>query len=651
MKPIITLILSIMTIFATQNDGAFSQKKAIKKQLLPQYSVNDVVEQMQNHFIYEDFVGLNKIYNTYRLKKIQIGEIGFAGLNQHSFASNIIKSNSLYFKAATFTSQEATGIRLQIDISSLEPDDKMWIFDAENLHSFGPYTAKDYKNKFWGPLVLGDTSIIIIESADESFGQFQIEKYAHVVKAFAADIAKACNKDLNCQNDTIKNIATGVAAFTFITGPYIGGCTGALVNTQSSSFIPYFLTAGHCTSNSTEASTMEIYWDYRSTSCDSGVAVDMNNTALVPRTDGATLLISHVNPDVSFLQLPDDGGGRWYAGWTATSPTLGDAVYCIHHPQGEYQRFSDGTIGELDYTIFCNNTNWTQQIKADWNASLTESGSSGSPLYNSEGKIIGDESGCGPWSCLNNAAGNWDTYASFESYYDSIKSYLEDGTPGSPALRHTIPWVVNNSQWSSTIAIYNNGASSANVTLRGLNTSGVEDTTTVSIPAMTLYTIESANLFASMSGYGLFIHSTSTDLMPSFITFNKNATSGASPSQSTSAKQSDLTNGILYGYLNAQAGAFPALVLIAPGNTGSLIVNMTLYDTNNGQIATDSITLTDERPFAAVLGSGLFDSATIPDHVSVRATTSNGKTITGATFYFNAQLEPSMSAPFILPAD
>ena len=152
-----------------------------------------------------------------------------------------------------------------------------------------------------------------------------------------------------------------------------------------------------------------------------------------------------------------------------------------------------------------------------------------------------------------------------------------------------------------------------------------------------------------MSGYALFVHSISTDLMPSFLTFNKDAASGASPSQSTSAKQSDLTNGIVFGYLNAQDGTFPALVIIAPGNMGSLTINMTLYDSDSGQIATDEITLTDERPYAAVLGAGLFDSISLPDHVTIRATTSSGKTITGATFYFNEEREPSMSAPFILP--
>ena len=72
--------------------------------------------------------------------------------------------------------------------------------------------------------------------------------------------------------------------------------------------------------------------------------------------------------------------------------------------------------------------------------------------------------------------------------------------------------------------------------------------------------------------------------MPSFLTFNKDAASGASPSQSTSAKQSDLTNGLVFGYLNAEADSFPALVLIAPGNSGSLTVNLTLYDSADGQM-------------------------------------------------------------------
>ena len=39
-------------------------------------------------------------------------------------------------------------------------------------------------------------------------------------------------------------------------------CTGTLVADTGGSMTPYFLTANHCISTSTEAASLETYWDF-----------------------------------------------------------------------------------------------------------------------------------------------------------------------------------------------------------------------------------------------------------------------------------------------------------------------------------------------------------------------------------------------------
>ena len=487
----------IFTLFSVEIDGTNRSSNSTKtNQQNMLFLATDIIDQVKTHFVFEQFIGLKPYYKDYQHQQNQIGELANANLNTQSFGHLTIKKSGFELLAATFTSAEANALRLQLDVSNLDIDDKVWILDSESLFYFGPYTAKTNPDIFWGPLILGDTCLIIIESQNQTFGQFHILNYAHIVKSMAIDPALSCNLDINCQNSNIQEIGTGVARYTYIDGAPLM-CTGTLIETQSGSGIPYFLTSAVCVNTSAAAQSIELYWDYRSTACNSETGVDLNNTSQVPRTSGSTLLVTQSDPDMTLLQLSDSGGSRWYAGWTTSLPLINDQVFGIHHPAGGFQRYSEGLLTNINCSHNCDGLPCTgndqsifnQQLKVAWSASLTEENSLGSPLYNSNGQIIGDETGCGPASCAADASGNWDTYASFGSSYDLVKNWLADASQALPSLRHTIPWVVNNSQWSSTIAIYNNGIASADITLRGLKTDGTEQTTTITIPAMTLYTV------------------------------------------------------------------------------------------------------------------------------------------------------------------
>src|SRR5690606_24294864 len=115
----------------------------------------------------------------------------------------------------------------------------------------------------------------------------------------------------------------------------------------------------------------------------------------------------------TLLRLPNSGGSRHFMGWNATAiPATNSSVTCIHHPAGDYMRVSKGTVAGTGQTA-CGGS-FVNEIRVNWIDSLTEGGSSGSAILNSNNEVIGDESGCGPENCSGTSApNNYDWYGSF----------------------------------------------------------------------------------------------------------------------------------------------------------------------------------------------------------------------------------------------
>src|SRR5256885_8407232 len=78
-------------------------------------------------------------------------------------------------------------------------------------------------------------------------------------------------------------------------------CTGTLLNDKAASGTPYFITANHCISSQTVASTLETSWFYRTPSCNSRTLSSANRVL----RNGATLLYATRSEEhTSELQSP-----------------------------------------------------------------------------------------------------------------------------------------------------------------------------------------------------------------------------------------------------------------------------------------------------------------------------------------------------------
>jgi V8-like Glu-specific endopeptidase len=249
----------------------------------------------------------------------------------------------------------------------------------------------------------------------------------------------SCVVNAACQSSTPVNIAKdAVAGMLFQSGASFYICTGGLVaDTVSTSVIPYFLTAHHCISSSGEASSLETYFDYATTCSSPNCTQPYNNTG---ETVGATIKATGSTSDYTLVQLsstpttPD--GVATYLGWlsTAVANTNNTPLYRISHPQGSPQAYTEGVVDTTKGT--CRTLARGNFIYSRDTLGATEGGSSGSPVVNAAGQIVGQLYGaCG--TNLNDvcdAAHNATVDGAFAVSYPNLAAFLNPGSGGCGAV-------------------------------------------------------------------------------------------------------------------------------------------------------------------------------------------------------------------------
>ena len=228
------------------------------------------------------------------------------------------------------------------------------------------------------------------------------------------DMRNSCSYEVNVncsEGDNWKKEKNAVAKiYIKLQDGYWG--TGALLNSTQSNYTPLLLTANHNllgdndpepkdALDDSDASDWIFYWGYEFASCDASY---LNS----PRTTvGATVLANNPYSDFALLQLQFNPLSLWdyipyYLGWDR-SGNCGTGGVGIHHPKGEDKKIS--TYSMTPVTTQISPSGPYAFWGVNWNATahghgITEGGSSGSPLINSDHKVIGQLYG-GDVSCSN----------------------------------------------------------------------------------------------------------------------------------------------------------------------------------------------------------------------------------------------------------
>ena len=139
---------------------------------------------------------------------------------------------------------------------------QLWITElhGDQPQSFGPYANDGIHDdgEFWTNAALGEAVLIEFQTSSRSRSlPFRVTEISHLTElpvhlakpAPDTTLAKAgetraaalsCNIDVNCRPDYAA-LARAVARISFETGEGGALCSGTVLNTRNSSFVPYFL--------------------------------------------------------------------------------------------------------------------------------------------------------------------------------------------------------------------------------------------------------------------------------------------------------------------------------------------------------------------------------------------------------------------------
>ncbi|PCJ82378.1 MAG: hypothetical protein COA49_02485 [Bacteroidetes bacterium] len=223
----------------------------------------------------------------------------------------------------------------------------------------------------------------------------------------------SCNINVNCPEGALW--ATEKRSVALIVEGGFAACTGALINNTLNDGTPYFLTANHCLGN---PGSWVYYFNHESATCNG------NSGPTNQSISGGTLLVSDGASDFALIELseiPPTSFNVQYAGWDATGDTPLSATG-IHHPSGDVKKI----CFEEDSPYFANQAGAAVWMIDQWELGVTEGGSSGSPLFDQNHRIIGQLYG-GAAACTGNVNnGQLDYYGRFnESFNLGAAEYLD----------------------------------------------------------------------------------------------------------------------------------------------------------------------------------------------------------------------------------
>jgi len=373
-------------------------------------------------------------------------------------------SNGMQVWQLTIHSPQAAAIRVHFSNFDVGAG-QVWIYDgnapsaASRRRSLGPWTNKGMfgSGEFWTGSVLSDTVTIEYAPATgtglTAVAPFAVDAIAHFWQSLAdnstpvadADPSAKCELDVSCYSD-YATFAKSTVAYDFVTDDGGGvACSGAIVGTQSASFLPYMLTANHCVSSESEAETVEGLFFYQTAKC-GDTQPDLNSLEF---DFGASYVtgepISKGDYTLLLFQEPAPAGVT-FAGWTINEPAVNDKTTCIHHPMESWTKITFGHRLHDDAVTVDGNTAPAAdfyQIQSD--KGVIEPGSSGSPLLNSKQQIVGTATASDVGSDNVCTLSQASVYGRFSNAWSGLKKYLEDTAASSLKVSaNSLQWVSDN---------------------------------------------------------------------------------------------------------------------------------------------------------------------------------------------------------------
>lgn len=418
---------------------------------------------------------------------------------------------------------------------------ELWILGTRSGDVQGPFTSEhnNASGEYWTPLVRGDVARIelVIPANKRDYLKLRLDTVHHgyrdpVQLAKSNSPSQSCNVDVACpEGDGWDEQIQSAVALAFNSSGRSGTvCSGQFINsTASGSPQSLMLTANHCGVTPTNAASLVAYFKVQNSTCrvpgsaasgahgNASFSTFLSGAQVLAQTDPAAAASSPpsiVGSDfalVRFNSAPPASADVFYTGWDRRN-VAPNAALSVHHPSGNEKRISFDTDPLTITSYLVDTTGGNTHLRVgDWDVGTTEPGSSGSGLWNPDGRLVGVLSGgYAACSSATSASDNdepdwfgrlahaWETGATpnrrLKEWLDPANSGVQTlngtGTCNAPNATLTSAAFTTNPAAGSTVQISataSGGSGSGYIYAFDLDGDGVADQTGSSSTVSTIY--------------------------------------------------------------------------------------------------------------------------------------------------------------------
>lgn len=376
----------------------------------------------------------------------------------------------------TVKSQDALALGFYYNAFEIPVGGEVFIYNELKSQVIGAFTSESAEKIGATQMIAGDEVTIEYHANKDvvelpSIEIYEVAYFYRGIEEFVSPYVKGeivnekvdnCEVDVACTPESNGHSAqiNATIHYSFTQGGYTYVCSAAMVNNTAQDFTPYVLSAWHCGEPDAgdNLSGWVWYWKYQKSSCQSGTGNQTNQGKGNKTMSGGDVKASSGsgtlnNPpgnnqlagsDFYLVELqtnPPSSYDAYYAGWDRTN-SAGTSGVGIHHPDGAPKKISTYTQTLLSstYNGGASNAHWSVRWAATTNGhGVTEGGSSGSPIFNEDGRIIGQLSGGSSYCTNTNGRDlygkmytNWDLCGSTSGA--QLEPWLDPSGSGSTAI-------------------------------------------------------------------------------------------------------------------------------------------------------------------------------------------------------------------------
>jgi hypothetical protein len=338
---------------------------------------------------------------------------------------------------------------------------KLFLYNKDKSKVIGAFTSSNIApgGYFATELLAGDQLTLEYLQPANSAGTLNLQMYKLVYAyrgvAFLTGStdgnpdAGSCEVNVNCPEGQEWQLqGKGVVRISITRGPSTFWCSGSVLNNVRQDHTPYVLTADHCGLNTSAEDLLQwvFYFNFEAAGCPNpGTPPEpqsLTGAIKVAESGSGALAGSDFFLVVIDEPIPSDYD-VFYNGWNRMNAGSPSGVG-IHHPGGDIKKISTYTHALVSSNYGSNlspafwKVFWVQTVSGH---GVTEPGSSGSPIFDSAGRVVGTLTG-GESACDSLSLNMSDFYGKFYWSWDQngsdstrrLRDWLDPDSTGVTSL-------------------------------------------------------------------------------------------------------------------------------------------------------------------------------------------------------------------------